>query len=228
MTNEIQNPKSKIQNPNDAFENMDRMYRYQRYFYDLTRKFYLFGRDRLIEQMDLQEGERTLEVGCGTGRNLAILARRFPKSNFFGLDASSVMIDTAKKKIDSQSLKNVQLAIELADDFTFIETFNLDQPFDTIFFSYSISMIPPWKESIANALKNLKSGGNLYIVDFYDQKELPGWFQRLLKGWLKQFQVQFWGDLMPHLESLKTQGLGKLTVTQLYRRYAFIAEFEKK
>jgi S-adenosylmethionine-diacylgycerolhomoserine-N-methlytransferase len=218
----------KIQNPDDAFEKMDRMYRYQRYFYDLTRKYYLLGRDKLIAQMGLQAGENVLEVGCGTGRNLAILAKKYPKANFYGLDASSIMIEESQKKVDRHSLKNVNLQIALADDFTYRNTFNLDQPFDTIYFSYSITMIPPWKESIANALNNLKPGGSLYIVDFYDQKDLPLWFQKMLKGWLRQFHVQFWGDLMPHLESLEAEGLGKLTVTSIARRYAFIAKFEKK
>ncbi|MEK7724388.1 MAG: class I SAM-dependent methyltransferase [Acidobacteriota bacterium] len=211
----------------NAFENMDKMYRNQRYFYDLTRKYYLLGRDKLIAEMDIQAGENILEVGCGTGRNLAILAQKYPNANFFGLDASSVMIEESQKKVDSKSLKNVQLQIALADDFTFDKTFNLAKPFDSIFFSYSISMIPPWKESIANALKNLKTGGSFYIVDFYDQKDLPSWFQKLLQGWLRQFHVQFWGELMPHLEDVEKQGLGKLTVTSLYRRYSFIAKFEK-
>lgn len=211
-----------------AFEKMDRMYRYQRYFYDVTRKYYLLGRDKLIAQMAIQPNENVLEAGCGTGRNLAILAKKFPKSNFYGLDASSVMIEESQKKTDKYSLKNVNLQIALADDFTYQTTFNLDKPFDAIYFSYSISMIPPWKESIANAINNLKSGGSFYIVDFYDQKDLPRWFQKVLTGWLKQFHVQFWGDLMPHLESLEKQGLGKLTVTSIARRYAFIAKFEKK
>lgn len=211
-----------------AFEDMDKMYRYQRYFYDLTRKYYLLGRDKLIAEMNIQTGENILEAGCGTGRNLAILAKKYPNANFFGLDASSVMIEESQKKVDANKLKNIQLEIALADDFTFDKTFNLEKPFDTIYFSYSISMIPPWKESIANALKNLKSGGSFYIVDFYDQKDLPGWFQKILQGWLRQFHVQFWGDLMPHLESLEKQRFGKLTVTSLYRRYSFIAKFEKK
>lgn len=212
----------------DAFEKMDKMYRYQRYFYDLTRKYYLLGRDKLIAQMNVQAGENVLEVGCGTGRNLAILAKKFPQANFYGLDASSVMIQESQKKIDKDTLKNVQLQIALADDFMHSETFNLDNPFDTIYFSYSISMIPPWKESIANALNNLRPGGSFYIVDFYDQKDLPRLFQKMLKGWLKQFHVQFWGDLMPHLESLEKQGLGTLAVTSIARRYSFIAKFEKK
>lgn len=206
---------------------MDRMYRHQRYFYDLTRKYYLLGRDKLIAEMNIQPGENVLEVGCGTARNLIILAKKHPRTSFFGLDASSEMLKTSQTKVDAGKIKNINLQVALADDFTFDKTFNLEKPFDTIFFSYSISMIPPWKESIANALNNLKAGGSFYIVDFYDQKDLPKWFQKALQGWLRQFHVQFWGELMPHLENLEKEGLGKLIITPLYRRYSFIARFEK-
>jgi S-adenosylmethionine-diacylgycerolhomoserine-N-methlytransferase len=226
-TGEIRNPKSEIQNQGDAFEKMDRMYRYQRYFYDLTRKYYLLGRDRLIAQMKVRPGENILEVGCGTGRNLIVLAKRFPESNFFGLDASAEMLKTAQRKINSQNLKNITLKTALAGDFHYRETFNLAAPFDRIFFSYSISMIPTWKEAIAKALENLKGGGGLYIVDFYDQRDLPGWFKNALTGWLKRFHVQFWEDLMPHLESLDKAGIGRLAVNPVARRYAFIAELTR-
>jgi S-adenosylmethionine-diacylgycerolhomoserine-N-methlytransferase len=209
----------------EAFENMDKMYRHQRYFYDLTRKYYLLGRDKLIGKINVQDGENILEVGCGTARNLKILAKKYPQANFFGLDASSEMLKTAEEK--TANLQNINLKVALADNFNYKQTFGLDKQFDTIYFSYSISMIPPWKESIANALENLKQGGSFYIVDFYDQKDLPAFFQKLLQGWLRQFHVQFWGDLMPHLESLEAQGLGKLKVTPLYKRYSFIAEFKK-
>ncbi len=218
----------KTQNPTDAFENMDRMYRYQRYFYDLTRKYYLLGRDKLIAEMDVQPNENVLEVGCGTARNLIILAKKYPNTNFFGLDASSEMIKTSQGKVDTKNIKNINLKVALADDFEHQKTFNLSRQFDTIYYSYSISMIPTWKESIANGLANLKSGRSFYIVDFYDQKDLPGFFQKILQGWLRQFHVQFWGDLMPHLEAMEREGLGKLTVTPLYKRYSFIAKFEKK
>lgn len=211
----------------DAFENMDRMYRFQRYFYDLTRKYYLLGRDLLLAEMDVQPGEHVLEIGCGTARNLIVLAKRNPNAKLYGLDASAAMLETAQAKANSSGAKNITLKTALADDFSFDTTFDLTQPFDKIFFSYSISMIPPWRESIENALKNLKPGGTLYIVDFYDQKDLPAAFQKLLQGWLKKFHVQFWPDLMPFIESLETSRIGKLTITPLFRRYSFIAQFEK-
>jgi S-adenosylmethionine-diacylgycerolhomoserine-N-methlytransferase len=99
--------------------------------------------------------------------------------------------------------------------------------FDKIFFSYSISMIPSWRESIDNALSNLRVGGELWIVDFYDQKDLPRTFRKMLQNWLRAFHVQFWNDLIPYLGTLETKGLVRLKVTPIYKRYAFIARLEK-
>lgn len=212
----------------DAFEKMDSMYRYQRYFYDATRKYYLFGRDRLINEMKIKPSEKILEVGCGTARNLIILAKKYPQTNFFGLDASNAMLETARAKIDSKKLYNIHLENALADNFSFWETFNLQSPFHQIFFSYSISMIPTWKKALAVALENLSPNGSIFIVDFYDQKNLPQWFQSTLKIWLRQFHVQFWDELIPHLQELEKQELGNLEITPIFRRYAFIAKFQKK
>ncbi|MEP6902898.1 MAG: methyltransferase domain-containing protein [Actinomycetota bacterium] len=226
-SNEIQNPKSKIQNPNGAFEKMDKMYRHQRYFYDLTRKYYLLGRDRLISEMKISDRENVLEVGCGTARNLIILAKKYPKANFFGLDASAEMLKTAQSKLDAKNLSNIFLKTALADDFKFDKTFDLAEKFDAIFFSYAVSIIPPWKESIENALENLKAGKSLYIVDFYDQEELPRWFRRILKSWLAQFHVKYPKELIPFVEDLEKKGVGKLKITPLYKRYSLLAEFQK-
>jgi len=226
-SSEIQNPKSKIQNPDEAFEKMDRMYRHQRYFYDLTRKYYLLGRDRMLREMKISDGENVLEIGCGTARNLTILAKKHGGAHFFGLDASAEMLKTAQRKVDAKHLENVTLKTALADEFSFDETFGLTRKFDACFFSYAVSIIPPWKQSIENALRNLKAGKSLYIVDFYDQRNLPMWFQKTLKGWLKQFHVKYPKGLIPFLENLERNGFGRLKVTPLYRRYSLIAEFRK-
>ncbi len=212
---------------NTAFEKMDKMYRHQRYFYDLTRKYYLLGRDRLLEEMKISDNENVLEIGCGTGRNLTILAKKYQRANFFGLDASTEMLKTAERKINSKHISNVNLKTALADNFSYQDTFDQQNPFDTIYFSYSISMIPTWKESIGNALKNLKSGRSVYIVDFYDQKDLPIWFRKILQSWLKQFHVKYPDKLIPFLTELERKGFGNLNVTSVFKSYSFIAEFRK-
>ncbi len=210
-----------------AFEKMDRMYRHQRYFYDFTRKYYLLGRDKLISEMDIQPYENVLEIGCGTGRNLMILAQKHPNADFYGLDASAAMLETAGAKARGKNLHNIRFESALADNFSFDSTFGLGEPFDTIFFSYSISMIPTWREAVRSALDNLKRGQSLYIVDFYDQRDLPKRFRQVLKIWLKQFHVKYHEALIPYLEELETRQIGKLSVMPIYRSYSFIIRFKK-
>lgn len=212
----------------NAFENMDRMYRMQRYFYDLSRKYYLLGRDQLLDEMNVLPCESVLEAGCGTARNLIILGKRHPQAKLFGLDASAAMLETAQTKVDAAGIKNTHLKTALADDFKYDQSFRLTEPFDKIFFSYSLSMIPPWKESLENALANLKPGGTLYIVDFYDQKELPAPFRAFLKWWLAKFHVQFWEGLISHLQTIEERGTGTLKISPLFKRYSFIAEITKR
>ena len=211
----------------DAFEKMDRMYRHQRYFYDLTRKYYLLGRDTLIRRMKVAEGESVLEVGCGTGRNLAMLAKRHPNASFFGLDASSEMLRTAENKLHGDAFPDVTLANALADEFSFAATFGRDARFDKIFFSYSISMIPTWQEAVDNALENLEEEGFMYFVDFYDQRDLPASFRKLLRRWLRKFHVKYPKDLIPYLEKLESNGSVKVSVESIYKSYSFIAVVEK-
>ena len=87
-------------------EEMDAMYRWTRYVYDLTRKYYLLGRDRLIDEIELQPGDRVLEIGCGTARNLIRLARKRPDIRCYGLDASNEMLATATAKVKARRLQD--------------------------------------------------------------------------------------------------------------------------
>ena len=78
---------------------MDRMYRFTRHVYDLTRRYYLLGRDRMLAQVSTGPDTATLEVGCGTARNLIRLAMRREPGLHYGLDASQEMLDTAARSI---------------------------------------------------------------------------------------------------------------------------------
>ena len=164
-------------------EEMDEMYRWTRYIYDFTRKYYLLGRDRLLRDMELQPGDRVLEIGCGTARNLIRLARQRPDIRCFGLDASTEMLATAAAKLKSRGLEQrIILKHCLAEELDYAKTFALNAPFDAAFFSYSLSMIPTWPQAIDAALANIKRGAAFYVVDFWDQAGWPGWFRFVLQA----------------------------------------------
>ena len=213
----------------DPREQMDRMYRVQRHFYDFTREYYLLGRDEMLKQMHIREGDQVLEVACGTARNLMRAVKIQPKAQYYGLDASAVMLETAEKKIAKSRIcaGKIVLKHELAQDLTYSGTFGLNKPFDIIFFSYGLSMIPVWQEAIDAALLNLRPGGTMFIVDFWDQNDLPGVFRYGLKRWLKMFGVVHRPELLVHLNGISESGVGTLSLQSIRRRYAYLARFEK-
>jgi S-adenosylmethionine-diacylgycerolhomoserine-N-methlytransferase len=198
---------------------MDRIYRRQRYIYDITRKYYLFGRDRLISQLDLKPGARVIEVGCGTARNLVRIKKEYPDARLYGLDASSEMLASAERSLAHAQLtgevKLVQAYAEELSPALFGET----EPFDAVVFSYSLSMIPDWKQSLRSAIAALAPGGRLHVVDFGDLRGLGRPVEVLLRAWLGLFHVAPREELLRTLE----QGLGSRgSLVLLPGRYAFV------
>lgn len=209
-------------------EEMDKMYRWTRYVYDFTRKYYLLGRDRLLYKLELSSGDRVLEIGCGTARNLIRLAKARPDIRCYGLDASNEMLATATAKVKSQGLEGrITLVRCLAEEFRYDETFHLNSPFEAVFFSYSLSMIPTWQQAVDAALANIKRGSAFYVVDFWDQGKWPGWFRWLLKRWLDQFHVQYRPELLEYLRELDARHVGSLTLESVAGQYAYLATFRK-
>jgi S-adenosylmethionine-diacylgycerolhomoserine-N-methlytransferase len=209
-------------------EEMNAMYRWTRYVYDLTRKYYLLGRDRLLRDMDLRDGDRVIEIGCGTARNLIRLAQQRPGIACYGLDVSTEMLATAAARVKSRGLESrIVLRHCFAEQLDHKATFGLDEPFDAAFFSYSLSMIPTWPDAINAAMANLKPRAAFYVVDFWDQADLPGWFRAVLRRWLDLFHVHHRPELLDHLRELDARGVGKLTLESVGGRYAYIAKFQK-
>lgn len=205
----------------DPAARMDRMYRIQRHIYDPTRKFYLLGRDRLIERLRLEPGAHAVEIGCGTGRNLAAMARRYPRAKLYGLDASAAMLATAQRKLRHHGLTDrVRLAKGLGEDLDPRAMFGIDGPVDAVVISYALSMIPPWRGVVQRAAGYLRPGGTLAIVDFGDQAGLPGWFRELLAAWLAVFGVEPRRDLPDALAVLAGERGGRFTMDRLFGGYA--------
>ncbi|HEX4302671.1 MAG TPA: class I SAM-dependent methyltransferase [Rhizomicrobium sp.] len=202
---------------------MDDVYRYQRYIYDFTRKYYLFGRDRLIRELRPAPGARIIEIGCGTARNLIKIAQTYPDTQLFGLDASAEMLLTAEKAIARAGLSGrIKLIQAYAEDLK-PELFGETAPFDHAVFSYSLSMIPDWKQALSAAQGALTPGGKVHAVDFGDLKGLGRIAERLLRGWLALFHVAPREELLRTIESGDKKGHLDL----LAGRYAFIWTTER-
>ena len=206
---------------------MDRIYRRQRHIYDASRKFYLLGRDELIAELAPPRGGSALEIGCGTGRNLVKLARAYPGVRLYGLDISAEMLDTARRSVGRLGVGDrIQLAQADATRFDPATLFG-PTSFDRIVISYALSMIPPWRQALAQAAERLAPGGSLHIVDFGDQAGLPALFRFALNRWLAMFHVTPRLTLAAELAGLAASlGLRCRSVSRL-RGYAIYAVVER-
>lgn len=58
----------------------------------------------VVSEVSLADGERLLDVGCGTGNLLNELSSKY-EGSFYGVDLSEKMIEEAKNKLSSDNLK---------------------------------------------------------------------------------------------------------------------------
>ncbi|NJR13313.1 MAG: class I SAM-dependent methyltransferase [Phyllobacteriaceae bacterium] len=173
---------------------MDRVYRAQRHIYDATRKYYLLGRDPMLARMAASQPKTVLELACGTGRNLVRAAELMPQASLFGIDISSMMLETARASTGKRGLaRRVHLAQADATNFDtdalFGHALNDGAQFDAVFISYGLSMIPDWQSAIDQGWRLTASGGRLYLVDFGSQAQWPAPARAALRRWLKAFHV---------------------------------------
>ncbi|MPT48639.1 MAG: class I SAM-dependent methyltransferase [Sphingobium sp.] len=199
---------------------MDANYAMQRHIYDVTRKYYLLGRDRLIRNLAVPDGGHVLELGCGTARNIVVAAGCYLTAHFYGLDISEEMLKSAQKNTNRHGVAGrCVLAQGDATDFDAANLWGRTQ-FDRVFCSYTLSMIPGWEKAIALGCGLLAPGGELHIVDFGEQDDLPKPFRKFLTTWLAQFHVTPRVDLFAVSERLASEH-GLICQTQpLYRDYA--------
>ena len=198
---------------------MDNIYRGQRHIYDLTRKYYLLGRDRLIREMHVPDGGTVLEIGCGTGRNLAVIGKVWPKCKLYGLDISDEMLKSAEQNLVRANMDDrARLAQGDAANFSALDLFGRSR-FDRIVFSYTLSMIPDWQGALRHVLPLLSTQGSIHIVDFGMQGAMPAWFRTILRAWLLQFHVEPRNDLANLAAQLAEEARKPCKMSRLYRDY---------
>jgi S-adenosylmethionine-diacylgycerolhomoserine-N-methlytransferase len=165
-------------------------YRLHARIYDATRWSFLFDREAILECAEAAwpRPGRILEVGCGTGRNLMALARRFPRAQLTGLDLSGAMLAVARRK--TAALGSRVTLVERAYAAPLAEA----RGFDLVLCSYALSMFNPgFEQAIAAATRDLAPGGHFALVDFHTTR-FP-WFAR----WMGVNHVRMDGQLRPLL-----------------------------
>ena len=187
-----------------ALAALDRFYRWQAPLYDWTRPFFLFGRGRMVDGLDVGPGHLVLDVGCGTGWSFPRLLRR--SARVVGIEVSEPMRRRAPA-LGGATVDNRPYGTHNA----------YRGSVDRVLFSYSLSMIPPFEAAIESARADLRPGGRIGVVDFLDARA-P--FDR----WLRGSCVFLGGDRLASLQAAFPSHRLVVARTPFWRYFMFWGE----
>lgn len=108
----------------------------------------------------LRQGIDVLDVGCGTGHAMNILAREFPASTFLGYDIADDAIASANDEARQMGLKNSSFEVADVAKLAELPKFGLITAFDAIHDQVAPDAV---LRGIGNALA---PGGTFLMVDF--------------------------------------------------------------
>jgi ubiquinone/menaquinone biosynthesis C-methylase UbiE len=81
---------------------------------------------------DLESGIEVLDVGCGSGRAINLMAKSFPKSRFSGYDISEEAITAGRSAAEQQGLTNVRFEVKDVTALGDSDQYKLITAFDAI------------------------------------------------------------------------------------------------
>ena len=142
-----------------AASQLDSFYGPQAEHYDRFREQLLHGRAEMLQALSIQPHQNIAEIGAGTGRTVEFYRDQLDSLGHVDLvDLCEPLLQRATARLQNHP----KVAVHHADACTWRPA----QLLDRVYFSYSLSMIPPWFAAIDNAHKNLALGGMIGVVDF--------------------------------------------------------------
>ena len=115
--------------------------------------------DNTLARLPIREGQRVLDIGCGTGQLLADLHDRTPSAYSLGVDFSCEMLAVARTRLPN----GFPLVASRAEQLPFA-----DASFDWIVSSSMFHYLREPKVALAEFRRLLKPNGGLLITDWCD------------------------------------------------------------
>jgi len=138
------------------------MYKELAKYYDLIYSWKDYKKEvkkinKLIKKYKKSDGNKLLDVGCGTGKHLEYFKENFSCT---GIDLNEEMISVAKNNISAVDFKSADML-----------NFGLNYKFDVITCLFSsigyVKTYDNLEKTIFNFMKHLKSGGVVIIEPFF-------------------------------------------------------------
>jgi ubiquinone/menaquinone biosynthesis C-methylase UbiE len=138
------------------------------------------------------QGQRLLDVGCGTGRFLGFVKQNYPRLPVFGLDLSEAYLRRARRELDAWSW--VQLTQGAAEALPFA-----DASLDLVACIYLFHELPRRVRvrAAAEFVRVLRPGGRLALVDSFQRGDEPA-FDGLLDLFPLAYHEPYFSDYVRH------------------------------
>ena len=117
------------------------------------------GRLQALQRMAIGPGDRILEVGVGTGINLALYPR---DCSITGIDLSDSMLEKAYERVARNGHGHVRLQQMDASDLAFP-----DHSFDIVYAPYLISVVPDPVKVAREMRRVCRPGGRVIILNHF-------------------------------------------------------------
>jgi ubiquinone/menaquinone biosynthesis C-methylase UbiE len=119
------------------------------------------ARRRILQLADVRDGEAIIEVGIGTGVQLAALAQRNLSGRTVGVDVAPGMLGQAHRRLSTGLFPRVELHLADARQLPFD-----DHSFDLVVNSYMLDLLPrdDIPRVLAEFLRVLRPGGRLVVA----------------------------------------------------------------
>jgi S-adenosylmethionine-diacylgycerolhomoserine-N-methlytransferase len=178
-------------------QRLEAFYAPQAEAYDAFRERLLHGRQELIRRLPVRRGQRVVELGGGTGRNLEFFGPRihgFASTEVVDLCPALLRVASRRaERITAGAHRNVRVIEADATEY------RPPDPPDCVYFSYALTMIPDWRRAIDNAIAMLAPGGTLGVVDFHLPRGALS--NRFWRAWFGHDGVRLSGEHLPYLQS---------------------------
>jgi ubiquinone/menaquinone biosynthesis C-methylase UbiE len=142
----------------------------------------LLGFDRaqqeLISFANIQPHDRILDIGCGTGTLVLMLKRKFPAVQVAGLDPDPKALRRARRKVARAAI-SAEFDQGFADNLPYE-----DESFDRVLSSFMFHHLTDQEREkmLREALRVLKPGGSLHLLDFITHNDSNGFLHRLFQS----------------------------------------------
>ena len=111
----------------------------------------------ILEELKKESFTDLLDVGCGTGSMIELLAREYPNRRYTGLDLTPRMIEVAKAK----RLPNAKFFVGDSENLSFAS-----ESFDAVICANSFHHYPNPQRFFDGAARVLRPGGRLILRDY--------------------------------------------------------------